>query len=70
MPSLNVCVPASKKLSGEQSRISCAYCKEVVRTNEIAGVLVVTQHFPYNSKLLISTQASVSYLSGFDTRLH
>ena len=35
-------VPPSKKRSGEQSRISWAYSPKVVKTNEIARLVIIT----------------------------
>ena len=35
-------VPPGEKRSGEQSRISWAYSQKVVRTNEIARLLIIT----------------------------
>ena len=47
-------VPPGEKRSGEQSQISWAYYPKVVRTNEIARSVIITQHAPYNSKICSS----------------
>ena len=46
-------VSPSKKLSGEQSQFSWTYYPNLVRTNEIARSLILTQHFPYNSRICL-----------------
>ena len=53
--------PPNKKWSGEQSQISWAYYRKVVRTNEIVRSLIIMPHFPYNSKFFISIQVSVLF---------
>ena len=42
-----------KKLSGEQNQFSWTYYPNLVRTNEIVRSLILTQHFPYNSKICL-----------------
>ena len=46
--------PPGEKRSGERSRISWAYYPKVVMTNEIARLVIITKHFPYNSKICSS----------------
>ena len=55
--------PPGEKRSGERSR---AYSPKVVMTNEIARSVIITWHFPYNSKL--RTQVSIPFLSGFGAK--
>ena len=45
------CTPPSKKQSGERSRIAWVCSQEVVRTNEIARLVILTKHFLHNSKI-------------------
>ena len=40
--------------SCERSQIPWAYFPKVVRTNEIMRSVIITQHFPYNSKMFKS----------------
>ena len=49
--------PPGKKWSGEQSQISWAYSLKVVRTNEIARLVII--------KVFISTRVSIPFLSRF-----
>ena len=49
-----LCVPPGEKRPGERSRISWAYYPKVVMTNEIARSVIITYHFPYNSKICSS----------------
>ena len=53
------CVPPGKKQFGECSRIPSAYSPKVVRTNEIAKLVITTLDFPYN--MLISIQVSIPF---------
>ena len=46
--------PPGEKRSGERSRISWAYYPKRVMTNEIARSVIITLHFPYNSKICSS----------------
>ena len=46
-----LCVPHCEKQSGELSRISWAYYPKRVMTNEIARLVIITYHFPYNGKI-------------------
>ena len=59
MPSL--CAPPGEKQSGKQKLTFWGLFQKVVRTNEIARLVIITQHFPYNSKIFISTQVSVPF---------
>ena len=43
--------PPGEKQSGERSRISWAYYPKAIRTNEIAGSVIITYHLPYDSKI-------------------
>ena len=43
-----------EKWSGERSRISWAYYPKQVLTNEISRSVIITQHFPCNSKMCSS----------------
>ena len=52
--------PGLKKMHGLQSRFSWAYFQEVVTTNEIPRSVIITWHFPYNSKIFILTVLFVS----------
>ena len=58
MPSLRM--PLGKKQPGEQSQISWAHSQKVVRTNDIAILVILT-----TIKFSISTQVSVPFLGGF-----
>ena len=56
MPSLvsSPHAPPGEKQSGERSRISLVYYPKVVKTNEIARSVIITYHFPCNSKICSS----------------
>ena len=59
--------PSGVKWSGEQSRISWAYYPKWVMTNEIVRLLIITQHFPYNSKICL-TPFEYLFLSGLSAK--
>ena len=44
-------LPPGEKRSGEWSQIPWAYYPKVVMTNEIARLVIITLHFPYNGKI-------------------
>ena len=66
MPSL--CAPPGEKQFGKQKLTFLSLFPKVVGTNEIARLVIITQHFPYNSKVFISTRVSVPFLSGFGVK--
>ena len=43
--------PSGEKRSGERSRIPWAYYPKRVMTNEIARLVIITWHVPYNGKI-------------------
>ena len=47
-------MPPGEKRSCKQTQISWAYYPKVIRTNEFGRSVIITQHFPYNSKICSS----------------
>ena len=47
-------MPPGEKWSSKQTQISWAYYPKMIRTNEIGRSVIITQHFPYNSKICSS----------------
>ena len=62
------CVPPSEKWSGECSRISWAYSQKLVKTNDIARLLIITWHFPYNMFISIRVSMHTWALLGYTVR--
>ena len=50
------CLPEGNSLHGERSRISWAYSPKVIRTNEIARLVIITL---YNSKIFTSSYLNI-----------